>query len=52
MNYVVAGYSITLGILFVYAVSLGFRRRRLARAVAAVEAARAPVTPPDPRSPQ
>jgi hypothetical protein len=42
VNYVIAGYSITLGILFLYAVSLAFRRRRLARTVAAVDAARTP----------
>ncbi len=39
MSYVDAGYAIGLGVLFVYAVSLVVRRRRLTRAVAAVEGA-------------
>jgi uncharacterized protein (TIGR03382 family) len=34
MGYVQAGYSIVLSILFLYALSLLFRRRRLNRAVA------------------
>jgi hypothetical protein len=38
MNYVVAGYSIVLGILFLYAVQLIWRRRRLNRVVALTEA--------------
>jgi len=33
MNYVIAGYSIVLGILFLYAAQLVWRRRRLTRAV-------------------
>jgi hypothetical protein len=33
MGYVVAGYSIVLGILFLYGVQLAWRRRRLTRAV-------------------
>jgi hypothetical protein len=33
MNYVDAGYSIVLGILFLYGVQLLWRRRRLTRAV-------------------
>jgi hypothetical protein len=33
MGYVVAGYSIVLGILFLYGMSLVWRRRRLDRAV-------------------
>jgi hypothetical protein len=41
MNYVVAGYSIVLGILFLYVVQLGWRRHRLTRLVARVAAARA-----------
>lgn len=39
MKYVVAGYTVVLGILFLYAVQLTWRRRRLARLVARVEAA-------------
>jgi hypothetical protein len=41
VNYVVAGYSIVLGILFIYAVQLIWRRRRLNRLVAMTEAGRA-----------
>jgi hypothetical protein len=37
MNYVVAGYSIVLGILFLYAVQLLWRRRKLTRAALRVE---------------
>jgi len=33
MGYVVAGYSIVLGILFLYGLALVWRRRRLTRAV-------------------
>ncbi len=40
MRYIVAGYVIVLGILFLYAVHLGWRQRRLARAVARVRAER------------
>ncbi len=32
MNYVIAGYSIVLSILFLYGVQLVWRRRRLTRA--------------------
>jgi hypothetical protein len=39
MGYVVAGYSIVLGILFLYGVQLAWRRRRLTRAVDRVAAA-------------
>ena len=38
MNYVVAGYSIVLGLLFLYAVQLIWRRRRLNRLVAQTRA--------------
>ena len=38
MNYVDAGYSIVLGILFLYGVTLVWRRRRLTRAVERVAA--------------
>ena len=38
MNYVVAGYSIVLGLLFLYAVQLIWRRRRLNRLVALTDA--------------
>jgi hypothetical protein len=37
MNYVDAGYSIVLGILFLYGVQLLWRRRKLTRAAARVE---------------
>ncbi len=37
MNYVVAGYSIVLGILFLYGVQLMWRRRKLTRAAVRVE---------------
>jgi hypothetical protein len=37
VNYVDAGYSIGLGILFLYAVSLGLRRRRWERAMRVAE---------------
>jgi hypothetical protein len=43
MNYVIAGYSIVLAILFLYSVQLVWRRRRLTRLVARVEAARSTV---------
>jgi hypothetical protein len=42
VNYVIAGYSIVLGLLFLYAVQLIWRRRRLNRLVALVEADVAP----------
>lgn len=38
MNYVVAGYSIVLSLLFLYAVQLIWRRRRLNRLVAQIRA--------------
>lgn len=38
MRYVEAGYSIVLGILFLYGVHLLWRRRRLTRAVERVAA--------------
>jgi len=34
MRYVIAGYVIVLSVLFLYAVQLAWRRRRLQRAVA------------------
>ena len=37
MSYVDAGYSIALGILFVYAVALVLRRRRWERALRVIE---------------
>ncbi len=46
MSYVDAGYGIALGVLFVYAVGLIVRRRRLERA-AAVAARDVGATPPD-----
>jgi len=46
MNYVIAGYSIVLSILFLYGVSLVWRRRRLTRAAARVEAFHAGGTVP------
>jgi hypothetical protein len=39
MNYVIAGYSIVLSILFLYSVQLVWRRRRLNKAVERVVAA-------------
>ena len=39
MSYVDAGYSIVLGILFIYGVHLVWRRKRLGRAVERVTAA-------------
>ena len=39
MNYVIAGYSIVLSLLFLYCVQLGWRRRRLTKAVQRVAAA-------------
>jgi hypothetical protein len=36
MNYVIAGYVIVLGLLFLYGAQLAWRRRRLTRAVARV----------------
>ena len=38
MRYIVAGYVVILGLLFLYAVQIVWRRRRLARAVARVVA--------------
>ena len=38
MRYVIAGYVFVLGLLFLYAVQLAWRRQRLARTVARVEA--------------
>jgi hypothetical protein len=38
MRYIIAGYVFVLTLLFLYAVSLAWRRRRLARAVARVTA--------------
>ena len=38
MRYIVAGYAFVLTVLFLYAVSLAWRRRRLTRAVARVTA--------------
>jgi hypothetical protein len=39
MNYVIAGYSIVLSLLFLYCVQLGWRRRRLDKAVERVVSA-------------
>lgn len=39
MRYIVAGYVVILGLLFLYAVQIVWRRRRLARTVARVVAA-------------
>ncbi len=41
MNYVIAGYSIVLSILFLYGVRLAWRRRRLTRAASRVASATA-----------
>jgi hypothetical protein len=48
MNYVIAGYSIVLSILFLYSVQLVWRRRRLTRAVERVAAAAPPDQPDQP----
>jgi len=45
MNYVIAGYTIVLSILFLYCVQLGWRRRRLTRAAERVVSA--PLDHPD-----
>jgi hypothetical protein len=37
MRYVVVGYAVVLGILFLYAVQLAWRRRRLTRAALRIE---------------
>jgi hypothetical protein len=39
MKYVIAGYVIVLGLLFLYGAQLAWRRRRLTRAVARVVSA-------------
>jgi len=39
MNYVIAGYSIVLSLLFLYCVQLVWRRRRLTKAVERVVSA-------------
>ena len=39
MNYVIAGYTIVLSILFLYGLQLVWRRRRLTRAAARVASA-------------
>jgi hypothetical protein len=39
MRYVIAGYVIVLGLLFLYGAQLAWRRRRLTRAVARVVSA-------------
>jgi hypothetical protein len=48
MNYVIAGYSIVLSILFLYSVQLVWRRRRLTRAVERVAATASPDQPDQP----
>ena len=45
MSYVTAGYSIVLGLLFLYGVQLAWRRRRWTRMVARVEASQAVAVP-------
>ena len=54
MRYVIAGYTIILSLLFLYAVQLVWRRQRLTRAVARLEAAPAssPVPVPAPDAPR
>jgi hypothetical protein len=46
MRYVIAGYVVVLSILFLYAVQLAWRRRRLTRAVTRAASALGG-TPPD-----
>jgi hypothetical protein len=43
MSYVIAGYSIVLGILFLYGLQLAWRRKRLTRAAERVESSNAGV---------
>ncbi len=50
MGYVVAGYTIVLSILFLYGLSLAWRRRRLTRAARRV-ASFSPVATPNPGAP-
>ncbi|HEV3264965.1 MAG TPA: hypothetical protein VG014_05550 [Acidimicrobiales bacterium] len=45
MRYVISGYTVVLAILFLYGAQLVWRRRRLNRLVADVEASRAPDRP-------
>ena len=45
MSYVDAGYSIALATLFLYAVSLGLRRRRCERALKVAKKAEEPTGP-------
>jgi hypothetical protein len=45
VSYVDAGYSIALGTLFLYAVSLGLRRRRWERALKVAKKAEEPAGP-------
>jgi len=51
MRYVNAGYVVVLGVLFLYAVQLAWRRRRLARAVVAVTASTSAATATAPAAP-
>jgi hypothetical protein len=46
MNYVIAGYSIVLTILFLYGLQLVWRRRRLTRSAARVASADARIEHP------
>jgi hypothetical protein len=46
MNYVIAGYTIVLTILFLYGVQLVWRRRRLTRTAARVASANAGIERP------
>jgi hypothetical protein len=50
VNYVIAGYTIALASLFVYAVGLGLRRRRWERALKATEDSERPLSSGQPVS--
>jgi hypothetical protein len=45
VSYVDAGYTIALGTLFIYAVTLGLRRRRWERALKVAQKAEEPAAP-------
>jgi hypothetical protein len=45
VSYVDAGYAIALGVLFVYAIGLGLRRRRWERALRVAQASPPPDAP-------
>jgi hypothetical protein len=48
MSYVDAGYTVAIGTVFLYAVSLGLRRRRWERALKVAKEAEEPARPGTP----